>query len=171
MNILKKIGIIALVVLAVLGATGICFGIVNSMQKLNPDNIIVAKNYDEELTADRVTAIASEDGTITVTGKNATEEDLKIKVCDVTLDKGEYTISSGAKGTGKNYNLCIETGEGDNLVTITADTKDDSTFKVDTDDTMYTVYIVVTAGAEIDTTFQPVLVSGDKVGSFYTFGN
>ena len=174
MKILKTIGLILLVVLACVGVAGMCFGIINNIRSTNPDNIINVENYDEGLTAEREDEIAvttSDDGQITVKGKNEAETDVEIKVCDVTLAKGEYTISSNAKGvSNETYYLCLRTGEGETAETTLADTKDDSTITVEADDTVYTVYIVICAGAEIDTTFQPVLVSGAEAGSFYVYG-
>ena len=171
--IFKKIGLILLVILALVGVAGLCFGIINNIRQVNPDNIITADSYDETLAAERednITVSVNDNGEIAVKGKNETETDVKIKVCDVTLANGEYTISSNAKGVGEKYYLCIETGEGENLVITLADTADKSTIKVETDDTIYTVYIVVCAGSEIDTTFQPVLVSGKEAGSFFVYG-
>ncbi|MBQ8146022.1 MAG: hypothetical protein IJ039_04505 [Clostridia bacterium] len=171
---LRKIGLILLIILACVGVAGMCFGVINNIRSTNPDNIINVENYDEGLTAERedgITVSTSDDGQITVKGKNEAETDVEIKVCDVTLAKGEYTISSSAKGVANDtYYLCLRTGEGESAVTTLADTADKSTITVEADDTVYTVYIVICAGAEIDTTFKPVLVSGAEAGSFYVYG-
>lgn len=137
--------------------------------EINEDNLIKVENYNESLDAEREDGLdveIDEDGVITVEGENETEETVKIAVCSITLGKGEYTIASHASGTSnKTYYMSIEDGEN----IVIADEDEDSTFDVDTE-TTYTVYIVVCAGEEIDTTFKPVLVEGDKAGSFYVVG-
>ena len=139
------------------------------IRELNEDNLIKSENYVDGLDDKREDGLkieVDEDGVITVEGENETEDDVKIVVTTVTLKAGEYTISSSAKGTDdKTYYLSIEAG--DNV--IIADEDEDSTFEVD-EETTYTVYIVVCAGEEIDTTFKPVLVNGDEAGSFFVIG-
>ena len=135
---------------------------------VNEKNLISIDNYDSALTAeiDGIDIEVDEDGVITVDGENKGTGDLKIKVADLTLKKGEYTFSSSAKGADdKTYFMSIENGN----TVVKADDGEDSTFDVKEEAT-YTVYITICAGEEIDTTFKPVLVDGDKVGSFYVIG-
>ncbi|MBQ7789227.1 MAG: hypothetical protein IJ398_06225 [Clostridia bacterium] len=174
----KIIGLVLLVLLGVGLLTGIgaCTNGFTSfdMREPNPDNLIKVEDYVETLTEKRdddIEITVSEMGEIKVVGENETDSDIEIIVTEITLDEGEYTLSSSAKGVDDDtYYLCIKTGEGETLQVIYADSDDDSTFEVEADDTTYTVAIVICAGEEIEATFKPVLVEGDEVGKFYVIG-
>ena len=171
----KLAGIILVAVLIAVGVSAIFGAITKGFQEFdirepNPDNIINVEQYNEALDAEREDGLKvefDEDGAITVSGKNKTEEDVKIAIQDVTLEVGKYTISSGAKNTDdETYFLSIVNGEEE----IIADTEDDSTIAITANDTTCTIYITVCAGESVDTTFYPVLVEGSKTGDFYVIG-
>ena len=139
------------------------------IRDVNPDNLIKVDDYSSTLDAKRTDGLKvdfDEDGVITVDGKNSGATDIKIEVATITLAKGQYTFSTSARGADdKTYYMSLETTD----LKIMADDGEDSTFIVDTE-TEFVIYIVVCAGEEIDTTFKPVLVTGDDEGSFYIIG-
>ncbi|MBQ8738162.1 MAG: hypothetical protein IJZ04_01560 [Clostridia bacterium] len=171
----NKAGIITVAVLIAVGLSAL-FGFITKgftdfdVRELNPDNLINVEAYNDTLEDKRDDGLAitvSEEGEITVEGKNKTEADVMIAIQDVTLEVGKYTISSGVKNTDEDtYYLSIVNGEE----TIIADMEEDSTFTIATNDTTCTVYIVVCAGENVDATFRPVLVEGSSAGDFYTIG-
>lgn len=171
----RTILIIVAVVLALVGIAGMCFTILRNVRETNPDNLLNVDNYVatlEDKRDDDIEIDVSKTGEITVKGENDTNADIEIMVQEVTLAKGEYTISSGAWGTDdEKYYLCARTGEGESAVTIIADDGDKSTFKVEADDTVYTVYIVICDDVTVNATFKPVLVADDEAGSFYVYEN
>lgn len=170
---MKKIIAIVLLVLAIAGISALATWTEGftawDLKELNEENLVNVANYDATFDTadyDDLDIEVDEDGVITIEGENKGAEDLKIKVATVSLTKGEYTISSGAKGTDdKTYYMSIIIGDKE----IIADDGEDSTFKVETEDT-FDIYITVCDGEEIDTTLKPVVVEGDKAGSFYVIG-
>ena len=169
-------GKIALLCLAViLLAVGLCaiIGRVTKgfqdfdVREINPDNLLKAESYTEGLDAEREDGLkvtVNDDGVITVSGKNKTEEAIQIAVQEVTLEVGKYTLSSGSKETDEDTCfMSIVNGEE----TVIADTEDDSTIIITANDTVCTVYITVNAGENVDITFKPVLVEGSEAGAFY----
>ena len=130
---------------------------------LNEDNLIKVDNYTivDDKNAD-IAIDVKDDGQIAVKGKNKTETDAEKAIVAITLEKGDYYISSGDKKTSSTtYYLVLRDTEGGEIIA-------DDDFTV-TESTNYTLYIVVKPGVEIDTTFAPVLVKGDKAGSFYQY--
>ena len=171
----KTVGIVAVAVLLGVALSAIFGAITNGFQdfdirEVNPDNIINVESYVDNLDAEREDGLkieVSEDGAITVSGKNKTEQDVKIEIQDVTLEVGKYTISSGAKNTDeKTYFLSIVNGEDE----VIADTEDESTIAILANNSECTIYITICAGESVDTTFYPVLVEGTKTASFYVIG-
>ena len=170
---MKKIIKIIVLVLAVSGIASLAVlteGFTSwDIRELNEDNLIVVDNYVDGLDDERedgLTVEFNDDGVITVEGENEGTTNIKIKVADITLDEGEYTISSHSKNPSEDtYYLSIERGTS----VVIADMDEDSTFEVGTSAT-YSVYIVVCPGVEIDSTFKPVLVPGDEAGRFYVIG-
>ena len=143
------------------------------IKELNPDNLFNASMYSDALAnkrSDGLKVDVDDDGVITIDGENKTDDDVMIVVGQLTLAKGEYTISSSARGTGtKTYYMQIHYGTGETETVIIADDGEDSTFELE-EETECIVEIIVCAGEEIDTTFKPVIVSGDKAGRFYIIG-
>lgn len=170
---MKKILAIIILLLAVMGISALATWTDGftawELKELNEDNLVKLANYDaafETADYDDLDIEVDEDGVIAIEGENKGTEDLKIKVATVTLAKGEYTISSGAKGADdKTYYMSIVVGDKE----IIADDGEDSTFKVESEET-FEIYITVCDGEKIDTTFKPVVVEGDKAGSFYVIG-
>ena len=170
---MKKIITIIVLVLAVAGIASLAVWTEGftawDIKELNEDNLIVVDNYFDGLDDERedgLTVEVDEDGVITVEGENEGTTDIKIAVASVTLEAGEYTFASHAKGTSnKTYYMSLEAG----TLVIIGDEGEDSTFEIDTR-TTFTLYFVVCAGEEIDATFKPVLVEGDKEGSFFVIG-
>lgn len=141
------------------------------IREVNEDNLINVSIYDDTLEDKREDGIkveVDENGVIEVTGENETEEDVSIKVCDITLEKGEYTFGSSAKTDKKEYYMTLSNSDT-SIVIYDYDDVDDRTFEVDTE-TTFTLSIVVMAEEEIDVTFKPVLVEGDKEGKFFVIG-
>ena len=87
---------------------------------------------------------------------------VEFEICTVTLEEGEYFISSGAKGcSDKTYYLVVEDEDGNKIIA-------DNDFDVDSTDE-YTISVVVEAGEKIDAKFAPVLVEGDEAGKFFVW--
>lgn len=132
---------------------------------VNEDNLIQVDNYTLVDTKDKNADIqidVTDDGQIVIEGENKTDDATEIEVVSILLEKGDYFISSGAKKCDKDtYYLVLRDSEGGEIVA-------DNDFTV-AEATSYTVYIVIQSDVEIDTTFSPVLVEGDKAGSFYTY--
>ncbi len=170
---MKKIIIIIAVVLGIAAISSLAVftdGFTEwDIRDVNPDNLIKVENYSSTLDARRTDGLKvyfDEDGAITVDGENSGTTDIKIEVATITLAKGQYTFGTSARGVDdKTYYMSLETTD----LNIMADDGEDSTFIVDTE-TEFVIYIVVCAGEKIDTTFKPVLVTGDDVGSFYIIG-
>lgn len=137
----------------------------------NPDNLILVSEDDvicntgagttELKLSDFFDVSVNGKGVVSIDGDGAKEDDLSIVLWSSNkLAAGTYTFSCESKGTFKgNVNICTAGSSAyipvsDDTFTVTAGT---------------TYYLVVTAeaGQEIDATFKPVLVSGDKAGSFY----
>ncbi|MBQ8546173.1 MAG: hypothetical protein IJ437_04455 [Clostridia bacterium] len=133
------------------------------IKTVNENNIIKVDDYVLEDTKDKDAAIqvdVTEAGEIKVIGENNTDSATEIEVVSVILDKGEYYISSGDKKCDKDtYYLVLKNDAGDEIIA-------DNDFTV-TESTSYTLYIVIQADVEIDTTFSPVLVEGDEAESFF----
>lgn len=178
---IKKTGKTALIIVSsVLIAVAICsmFGAITKgftdfdMKELNSANYINVDEYVQlpEVREDGLSVKVSDTGEITVSGKNETAEAVKIAIQEVTLDIGKYTLGSNCNTTSEDtYYLCVETGEGEDITTVIADT-DNSTFTVKADDTVYTVYIVINVGERINATFKPVLNEGASLEPFYVIG-
>ena len=146
------------------------------LKEVNEDNIINVDDYVYGLDDKREDGLKIEiddDGIITVEGENEGTEDIVITVIgSFGLKDGEYTFGTSAKGTDdKTYYMCIMSD--DEVIVADYDEEEDRTFEVENDSGTSNVYqlcIVVCAGEKIDTTFKPVLVDGDKEGSFYVIG-
>ena len=141
------------------------------IREVNEDNLVNVSIYDDTLEDKREDGIkveVDENGVIEVTGENETNADVTINVCEVTLNKGEYTFGSSAKTDKKEYYMTLSNSDS-TIVINDYDDVDDRTFKVDTE-TTFTLSIVVKSGEEIDVTFKPVLVEGDKEGKFFVIG-
>lgn len=169
---MKKILTLVVLLLAVAGIASIAVWTEGftawEITEVNESNLINVSLYDGTLDnrrTDGLTVDVDEDGKITVEGKNDGETDIKIKVGEVKLAEGEYTFSAARSTSKKTYYMSLENGD---TVIYNNDGKN-STFDVETE-TTYSIYIVVNAGQEIDTTFKPVLVAGDEAGSFYVMG-
>ena len=178
-NLKSTLGIIAICVLLSSAVLGIIAGVTDGFQdfefrQVNEDNLINVDNYISTLDGykqDGLNVSVNDDGVIAVTGENETETDVEIEVCSITLKADEYTLSCESKGIDdKSYYLIARTGEGDSATTIVIDSDKSETFDV-TEESEFTIYIVVCDGEEIDTTFKPVLVEGDEPGNFFVFRN
>ena len=177
---MKKIIAIVLLLLAIVGISSLASWTDGftawDLKELNEDNLIVVDNYVDTLEdkrTDGLTVEVDEDGAITVEGENEGTEDIKITVVsNFPLEDGEYTFGTSSKGSDKKaYYMCIM--QGNEIVAADYDEEEDRTFKVknaEGSSNVYQLCIVVCAGEEIDTTFKPVLVEGDKAGSFYVIG-
>lgn len=170
---MKKVLITIVLLLAVAGIASLAVWTEGftawDIRELNEDNLIKSETYVSNLDDRRTDGLkieVDEDGKITVEGENETAEDIKVTVAEITLGEGEYTFTTSARGADdKTYYMCLEAGD----ISLIADDGDYSTFEVN-EETTYTIYIVVCAGEEIDTTFKPVIVEGDEAGSFYVMG-
>lgn len=176
-NLGRTLGLIAICVLCSVAILGIIAGVTDGfqnfeMRQVNEDNLINVDDYVSTLDGykqDGIKVTVNDDGVIAVTGENKTDTDVEIEVCSVTLKADEYTLSCEAKGIDdKTY--YIKAIDETNNKTVTVDSSKGETFKLESEAT-YTIYIVVCAGEEIDTTFKPVLVDDDEAGSFYVLSN
>ena len=169
---MKKVLTIIVLLLAVAGISSLAVWTEGftawDIKELNEDNLIKVEQYVSTLEDKRTDGLkvdCDEDGVVTVTGENKTESDVEILVAEITLEAGEYTFTTSAKGVDdKTYYMCLSSGDE----IIIAD-GDDATFKVD-EQTTFGVKIIVCAGEKIDTTFKPVIVEGDKPATFYVVG-
>lgn len=174
---MKKVLTIVLLILAVTAISVIVTwtnGFTDfEIKELNPDNLLNASKYYSTLAdkrSDGLKVDVDDDGVITIDGENKTDDDVPLVVAILTLEKGEYTISSSARGTGtKTYYMQLRYGEGETETVIIADDGEDSTFELEAATQCY-VEIIVCAGEKIDATFKPVIVSGDMAGRFYIIG-
>ena len=166
---MPKWALIAICALASLAVLAIGASLITTLtgvefKQLNEDNLINVDSYDiADDKSGEIKFDVKDDGRIEVEGKNSTETNAEKEIVSVTLDKGEYTISSGVKKTSSStFYLVLRDENGGEIVA-------DDTFTV-AEPTNYTLYIVVKPGVEIDTTFAPVLVKGGKKGNFYQYG-
>lgn len=130
-------------------------------QEVNPDNFIKVDAYTiekEQSMPEGIDINVNDDGTIKVKGENKTTENIVVEICKVNLKAGTYTFTSGVNGcsASKYY---LQAGQ------YYADFNN-NTFPLPTDSEL-AVNIVVTPGESINVTFKPVLVAGEKAGSFY----
>lgn len=155
---LASVAVLAIGATIITTLTGVEF------KQLNEDNLINVDSYDiADDKSGEIKFDVKDDGQIEVKGENSTEENAEKAIISVVLDEGQYTISSGAKKTSSStFYLILRDTEGGEIIA-------DDTFTV-TEPTSYTLYIVVKPGVEIDTTFAPVLVKGDKPGNYYQYG-
>ena len=167
-KILGLIGIVLICVISFGTFFGLARGTLNNIagfdfKTVNEANYIKVANYNNIATGDNVDikVTVDEDGIIAIKGENKSETANEILVVSgLSLEKGDYEFVSNAKGCGeKTYHIELrDTADGQ----IIADNK----FTVE-ETTSYNVIIVIEAGAEIDTEFEPVLVKkGEKTNFF-----
>ena len=136
-----------------------------SLTEVNPNNIMGVANYTIESTENDeadIKVTVTEDGEIKIIGKNEAEEVVKLAVQSVVLQADTYNLECHAETSNETYFVTIEAGEGEDAVVI-----EEGKFTVDVAGT-YTVYITILPGVEIDETFSPVLVKGEKAQDFFT---
>ena len=141
----------------------------------NPDNLIMVSEDDvicnigagpgEVNLNEYFDVSVNGKGVVSIDGDGAKEDDLSIVLWSSDkLAAGTYTFSCETKGTfNGNINICTFSDGPSFSQYIPVD---DDTFTV-TAGTTYYLVVTAEAGQEIDATFKPVLVSGDKAGSFY----
>lgn len=137
------------------------------IREVNEKNFIKASEYTVKngALAEGLNVTVSNNGEITVNGKNNSSVVTKIEVQNVTLGPGTYTFSSGSDKTSTGtYFMSMEKSGG--TESYTADFVGQCTFTLDAE-TEFVVYICVQSGIEINTTFKPVIVEGESAGSFY----
>lgn len=167
----KVLGIIAIVLLTIVtfgGFFALSRGTINEIagfdfRTINEENYIKVDNYTITATDDKEAALQvsiDEDGIITVSGKNETEEAFEMAVTTVTLEKGKYEFASNAKGCSDETYQLVMKDNADGIIVANEEFIIEET-------TEYTVYIVVYAGAEIDTEFAPVLVDEGESTKFF----
>ena len=125
-----------------------------SLTQLNPDNYIKVDNYliENETSEDGYSIEINNDGRIKVTGKNATSDNVSLDVTNVTLPAGTYTFISGAPGVStSSYFMSLFSSNGEHYADFGGKI-------VLTEESTFTVKLVIMAGQECDATFSPVLV-------------
>lgn len=134
-------------------------------RQVNEANYIKVADYNELVDNGDIKVTVDDDGVITLEGKNNSEASCEFIVTTVTLEKGDYEFVSHAKGCGeKTYHIELRDSADGQIIA-------DEEFTVE-EDTTYQVIIVVEAGAEIDTDFEPVLVkAGEKTNFFVNVWN
>ena len=133
----------------------------------NENNLIAADALLEEFdNGNGFTVKRNDDGTLTVNGKNESEDPQEIVLGTIELEPGTYTFTTGKDGknkaaTNQYFNMALVNGNtvhtADFGGTITVTTK-----------TTYTVRL--TLGGEKSFTYRtlyPTLVTGDKAEGFY----
>lgn len=167
----KYLGIIAIALIFVF-SFGTFFGLTRmtlndiagfDFQTVNEANYIKAEDYIITATTDdeaNIKVSISEDGIITLNGKNDTEESMTFAICEITLEKGDYVIKSNAKRCSDDtYQVIMTDSEGGKIIA-------NEEFAID-ETTTYTVSIVVYEGAEVNTEFAPVVVDDGEATTFY----
>ena len=133
----------------------------------NENNLIAADALLEEFdNGNGFTVKRNDDGTLTVNGKNESEQAVEIELGTIELEPGTYTFTTGKDGknkaaTNQYFNMALVNGStvhtADFGGTITVTTK-----------TTYTIRL--TLGGEKSFTYRtlyPTLVAGDKAEGFY----
>lgn len=147
---------------------GLARGTINDLagfefRSVNEANYVNVEDYTLTKTEDKDAALQvtyDEDGVISIKGKNDTEAIQELVVTAVTLEKGDYEVLSHAKGCGeKTYHLELRDAADGVIIA-------DEEFSID-DTTVFTVVIVIEAGADIDTEFSPVIVNKGEKTSFF----
>ena len=127
---------------------------------VNTDNFISKENYLIKTMSypNGLEVTVKDNGLIRVTGENKDSENAVIEICKVTLPAGTYTFTSGDSGTSASkYYLKA----GDYYADF-----NNNTFTL-AEETELTVSISVLKGEEVSATFSPVIVEGEKEGSFF----
>lgn len=131
-------------------------------QTVNEANYIKVANYNDIATEDEnadIKVTVDDDGIIAIKGENKSETAYEISVTTVSLEKGDYEFVSNAKGCGeKTYHIELRDSADGQIIA-------DNEFSVE-ETTSYNVLIVIEAGAEIDTEFEPVVVNKGEKTSF-----
>lgn len=132
--------------------------------QLNEDNLFSADSYSIKSanTGDGYEVTVSEDGHIKVKGTNESGAEVKLAVQEIKLASGTYTFTSGVSGASKS-SYCMMITDG--TTTHYADFSN-NTFEISAEAT-FTAYIVIQDKADINVTFEPVLVPGEDAGTFY----
>ena len=133
----------------------------------NENNLIAADALVEEFDNGFGFSIKrNDDGTLTVNGKNESEEAQTVELGTIELEPGTYTFTTGKNGKNKdasNYNFHMTLVSGN--ATHTADFGETITVSTKT-----TFTVKLTLGAEKSFTYRtlyPTLVAGAKAEGFY----
>lgn len=117
------------------------------------------KNTESGLVVD-----LKSNGAIQITGSNPMATTDEISVAELTLKKGTYTLSTGAK---TSISTVYVTAMANGSELVKADFGDEpGTFTIEADTTVEIV-INVCAGENHNITLFPVLVADDEPGAFY----
>ena len=128
----------------------------------NPDNLILVDNYvikDGEDPGDGVEATVKDDGTIKLNGK--AKANTEFTVAELVLEPGEYTIS-GYDSEKSTKGIKVVFGVNEHYAGTSSDT-----FILETSTTVRVVIYVTEDTYCLNSTFRPVLVTGDDPGDFY----
>lgn len=142
----------------------------------NPDNLLTLENYTVEKnksgdmegsTKYGVTYKVKDDGRIVLSGKNNynAETDVtvqKVPFASVTLKAGTYTISGYEKAQANTLGVYAMVGSSE------YSEAGQTTFTVTQETTVVIGFYVCNGVNTFGKTLYPVLVSGEKAGSFYT---
>lgn len=131
-------------------------------KELNPDNLIkLPYLLETEKTVsmeEGVEITVNDDGSIKVKGENKTTSDIEVEICKVKLAAGTYTFTSGVNGcSASRYYLKA----GNHYADFNT-----NTFILSAEEEL-TVKLVIKPDESINVTFKPVIVAGEKSGSFY----
>ncbi|MBQ8146025.1 MAG: hypothetical protein IJ039_04520 [Clostridia bacterium] len=115
------------------------------------------ENENDNLTDDEtekvstVEMITADDGTITIKGKNGTDKEVVFSVFAGTLEAGRYEFVTGLEESNDYYFAVGHGADFESSELMSADS-----FTIDTTGD-YSIYAVVSSGAEVDISFKPTL--------------